>query len=335
LATLDHDGNTAIAITPFPHGFWVDDLVTISGAQGTDGALYNGLKRITDVPDSCTFNYMLTDSSGMPAVPGAPAVGAKFATYDRGGLVTSQRRLGSLICVQRDSQYFAQATPSTYQKHGLAVGDWVFIGHAGHWNRNDPDYPDSALYNDAFRVTAVISGSPEKFDYLLPGNPQMSSSDTDFVAGYFGRIHNTRHLIIENNVIELAIRPGIGDYSRPIGIPMYGNNLLEPSYSLGQVVIRSNVIRNVNDALAPFNRAIELGGCEEAIVERNILAVDRIPSFTHNTSGTVHTFNNLSQAGLLIESFSFDSPPLPATEFVRDALEDALMLAFLKGRRTE
>ena len=325
LASLDHVGNTAIATTESPHGLGKDERVIISGAGGADGSLYNGIGRIiTAVPARDKFEYT------MAGAPSGAAVGAAFGTYDFNGLVTNQHRLASLTRIQGDSGYFAQAT-SPDLKHGLAVGDWVLISHAGHWDKNHPDYPESSLYNGAFQVTAVIPGSPEKFEYKLPDDPGMDSSDANFVAGYFGRIWQTRHLTIENNVIELGIKPA--EFAHPCGLPLYGSHLLAPAYSLGDVVIRGNLIRNVHDTAAPFTRAVELFGCRRAIVERNIIGVDRTPAITHNSSGTVRTFNNLSPAGALIESTSIDSPiPIPATETVtkvRAELEEAMAAALL------
>ena len=121
-------------------------------------------------------------------------------------------------------------------------------------------------------------------------------------------------------------------YGWASGIPMYGADLFKPAYSFQQVLIQRNIIRNLNDASASATRAIEVAGAEKALVENNIIGVDRARSIEHQSNTkSLTTFNNTKPDGNLIKSLlqtSNDTAPEVITK-VRTELEDAIITSFL------
>lgn len=325
LASLGFIGTKAIATTDFPHGFVTNDRVTIVGASVP---LYNGLRIITDVPNPREFRYELGEQPSA-AASGTPGYFTHEIEIEGILTIVNQRRLESLTKFVSNGKYFARAKQATYVKNGLEVGHWVRITKAGH-----------AYYNGAKELTAVSDpaqatpSNPQTFEYALQGDPGIDSSNGDFSAGYFGRIWQTRRLVIENNEIDLSIRPLAGDYGHAAGIYYAGTNAFyPPAHSFLHFVIRANVFRNLNDSSAPTTRAMEVYGCQKPIIEHNIIGVDRSPAITHSQDGEVRTFNNLTPAGALVPSVAVDTPPTPVTEVsskVRAELEEAMVMRFME-----
>lgn len=338
LDSLGHVGTTAVATTSIRHGLGVGDRVTVSGATGSDATLYNGTWPITAVPDSKTFSY------GMNGTPAASASGAGYSTLVIGPpLVSGQKRLQSLdrivVGTPPNAQYFAKATiKSEYAwfKHGLLPGDAVAISFAGHWDK--VSVPESKRYNGNLVVTNAPAGSPPPGDttfyYQLPDDPVIDASNSNFAAGYFGRIWQAERLVIEKNVVEVGVRALNSDWGHASGIPVYGYRSFSPAYPIVEALVRDNVIRNVNDETSPSNRAIEMWACQWALAENNVTSLDRTTPIEHFQCGSTHTFNNTTVEGQLIISYSWDTPtPVPATDVVtkvRADLEDALLSWFLE-----
>jgi hypothetical protein len=343
LVSLFYDSPSAKAkaTTSFPHGFVVGDRVTVS-SSGDYAARYNGLRLISDVATPREFWYSM-DEAALPAVqPG-------YSTYEPPAapglpLVTSQKRLESLFYTYRNGKHIALAA-TTYDRHGFTVGEVVKVSFAG-----QNQYPNSGLFNGIFRITAVPG--QKTFECELSGNPGVDSSSADFAAGYFGKIWQTHSLVIENNVIELNIRTPNSDWGHPGGLRVYGTDQwisgMDPSkreYSIVRLVARGNIVRNVDDTPDPglHNRGIEVGGCERALIESNVVGVPRpTPSPYHlieyNRCGEIHTLNNQTPAGELLTAVSTDWPPLTTPNAfevvtkVRAELEDTMVSAFLKSR---
>jgi hypothetical protein len=171
------------------------------------------------------------------------------------------------------------------------------------------------------------------------GEAGVDSESEEFAAGYFGRIWQTGRLVIENNVIELAVR-SIAPYyewGHAGGVRMYGYFYFPPRYPLVEVIIRGNIIRNLNDGSAPANRAIEVAGCERVLVERNVVGTDRAHSLEHSVppgNEQIKTFNNTTPGGGLVKSYvqgSDDTAPEVVTQVVTE-LEDVMVSAFLKSQ---
>ena len=94
-----------------------------------------------------------------------------------------------------------------------------------------------------------------------------------------------------------------------------------------------NLIRNVNDGLAPDDRTMDLGGCESLLIQDNIVISDLTTPIRHNNLvGTVNTFHNLSSEGKLIRSTNvfapFDKAPEVVTQVQAD-LDDTILASFL------
>jgi len=359
LASLDknQDGTKAIAKTSFPHGLVVGDNVTIS-STGPDAARYNGTPQITDVPAPNEFWYDLTQGR-----PDGAAVQPGYCTVEPSpgpGLqpVTSQKRLESLFYIFRDGKKVVSAK-TTYAKHGFSVGDAVRVTKAGHFNATE--YPNSGVFNGVFEVTAVPNGKTFEYEldpltpdpgvdsenqdlavlgvkgiqYRQAGEAGVDSVSEEFAAGYFGRIWQTQSLVIENNIIELGRHPIDQSWSYAVGLRPYGTPF-SPQYSIVRLVVRGNVIRNVEDigGRGTQFRGIELSGCESALIENNIVDLPLPTPLEHRRCGQVDTFNNLTPAGGLLLSDSKDDPERPALEVVtkvRADLEDAMVSAFLKS----
>jgi hypothetical protein len=96
------------------------------------------------------------------------------------------------------------------------------------------------------------------------------------------------------------------------------------------------VIRNMDEIgdRGQNSKAIEMGGCECALLEHNIIDLPSTRPLEHNSCGELQTFNNLRPGGALVESFlqgSNENAP-EVTVKVRADLEDAMVSAFLKSQ---
>jgi len=91
---------------------------------------------------------------------------------------------------------------------------------------------------------------------------------------------------------------------------------------MGQVVVRGNVVRNLENAVdtTPNSYRIALDGCENAIVEGNIMNIDSFPPMRHqSTCGQVKYFNNQTPGGLLVQGYlSAFLPPKYVNELATD-----------------
>jgi len=177
--------------------------------------------------------------------------------------------------------------------------------------------------------------------YCQAGEAGVDSESEEFAAGYFGRIWQVRSLVIENNVIELgrhAFDSSSLAAAYAVGLRLYGTRFSpqSPQYSIVHLVARGNVIRNMDEIgdRGQNSKAIEMGGCECALLEHNIIDLPSARPLEHNSCGEdLHTFNNLTPAGALVESFlqgsSAKAPEV--TVKVRSDLEDVVVLSFLKS----
>jgi hypothetical protein len=221
----------------------------------------------------------------------------------------------------------------------------------------DPCQFDTTAVPDAKTFEYELTGDPgvdsenedlavlgaKGIGYCRAGDAGVDSESERFAAGHFGRIWQVRSLVIENNVIEL----GRHAFDSPslvaayaVGLRLYGTRFGPESsrqYSLVHLVARGNVIRNMDEIgdRGQNSKAIEMGGCECALLEQNIIDLPSGRPLEHNSCGEdLHTFNNLTPAGTLVESFlqgsSAKAPEV--TVKVRADLEDAMVSAFLKSQ---
>jgi hypothetical protein len=329
LDSLVHQGNTAIATTSLPHGFRVGDLVTISGVTGADASLYDGDWKITAVPSAKEFRYQMSDTPGADAPEGAG-----YATYEevvvpdgRTIAVSHQVRLTGFERVENSTRVFGRVI--ALFKHGLLVGDAVRVTKAGAFENGEfPPFELFHGYSGVFRVTKIVDEQTFEYEFTdAEGSPyDPGSPGDDFSAGYFGRLWQVRRLVIENNFIELPVRYYSG-YGPLTGIPIYGDRVFLPEYTVREVIIRGNVIRNSNDQMPSHNFALNVSGCGRLWIEGNIIG-SALPML-HGTIGSVKTFNNLRPNGQLVRSYAGSvSAPEVVTQ-VRADLEDAIVASFL------
>ena len=320
------DNTVAVATTSSPHGFRKSDRVTIAEASL---AIYNGTFVISDVPSATEFKYI-------PGVLTGPATGAGYFTFEAGPPpVTAQHRLVSLYRVQRGSRFFASAKIATELpygtfKHGLLIGDAVRVTFAGHFDASS--YPNSTIFNGPFRVTAVPDA--QTFEYELPSDPGTDSSDAQFAPGYFGRIWQVRRLVIEKNVMELNVQALTTDYGHHVGVAMFGTILFPPEPSLREMIIRGNVIRHVDDASAPSTRAIECGGCEQVLIDNNIISMDRATPIESNPNSPSYSFNNVRPDGTILRVFDGTAYSAPdVTTQIQNDLDDVIIVNSARKKR--
>lgn len=125
--------------------------------------------------------------------------------------------------------------------------------------------------------------------------------------GVFGNVENTSHfdlqkLIVEGNTIEL-----VEDESAApaIAIDLFDSDPQTPQYFYGQVIVRNNKIRFLNEDGDINPNATGLGiricGAEAAIVENNIVELADSEPLKNYRCGEVKYFNNTTPAGILIQ----------------------------------
>ena len=228
---------------------------------------------------------------------------------------------------------------------GSRASDIVNITNAG-------VYPNhSSILNGFFKITAVEAGSdPAWFEYEVTQNP--GSVTGDFAPGYYGRMWGLDWCLVEGNIIELNIRTmGPIGFNQPVAIFMYGGGVA-PNYRMHQLVIRDNLIRNIDNRSDPNKGTLGYGSfaesirmedaslAESALWQSNIVRLDRdetgplSASMTHRMFlGTeLKTFDNNSPDGKVILSRDRQTlaPAPELVEAIRMAVEDVIIAALLK-----
>lgn len=283
-ATLTQNGALATFTTAQAHGFLVGSVVTVSGALigGSSANPYNGTFQIAAVPTPTSFTYAMSSDPGADA-SGSPVCNGQTAV--------------SLVHTK------TLATFTTSSPHGLSFGQAVFIQGAtiivgGQPTTNNP-------YNGTFAVASVPT--PTSFTYVMSSDPQQNASGSPT----FATLWQVGLQIIENNVIDLVLNIIPSGYGYSTGILLgYGNFF--PTYVFGQVSIRRNVIRNVDNAsdASGWSVGIQLQSCENALLEDNIINLNTLvygqsPVVQFN-SGSVKYFNNQTPAGNLMQGYNAD-----------------------------
>lgn len=169
----------------------------------------------------------------------------------------------SLTYAFESGEYIATATNAGSISHGLLKGDGVYI---------DSTQPNTPQYHGYFTVIEIHNAYT--FKYRLPSNPNASSS------GQWRRLWRVRQIIIEKNVIELAL--AVSDFGPPTAIGFLNGKTIIPytptethtgePYLFNQVVVRGNVVRYVNNQLEPLahrSRGAVFNSVENLIIEKN------------------------------------------------------------------
>lgn len=303
LDQLRHEGATAIATCQNPHGFRVNDLVTIVDVTGDDADLYNGTFPIAPEGSATEFRY------SMPGTPeGDPTPPGKYLTRDVIHGIYSQRRLVSLTKSDQGPPYTATAKSwfngHYYDDHGLLPGDVVLISFAGPYDQSQGfTHPDSC--NGLFKVTALgPTDVKTEFQFVLIDEPA-GAWGTGFSPGYFGRMWQVRRLLVENNVFELPVRRmngAAGAYWGAVcGVSLYGGQP-DRQRRFPQVVVRGNVIRHY-DGLVDSGKntgAIDVWSGDDTLLEGNVVDLETDDPIYCRFSATVSTFRNSKPSGALI-----------------------------------
>src|SRR5262249_50494711 len=151
----------------------------------------------------------------------APEILTGDAAQSKYQTIESFRPLASLTKQPSGSKWMITGVMSAIassQEHGLEKGDVIHLTNAGKW-----DAIPNSNYNGNWTVDAVPDST--HFQFLLDTDPGLDSSSSEFASGYFGRLWQVKRVVVENNVIELAVRKGASGARRSIGIFMYGYNL--------------------------------------------------------------------------------------------------------------
>ena len=140
----------------------------------------------------------------------------------------------------------------------------------------------------------------------------MKNAPTDDADGSphpkFGALWQIGRLVIEHNVIELVL-PMVEDFEPPAGVrldrtPGTATAPISP-YVFKDVIVRANQIRHVDHASdstqGPESLALELVSCQRAIVEANVIELDRISPIEFRDCGAVKCFNNQAPSGALLQ----------------------------------
>jgi hypothetical protein len=200
--------------------------------------------------------------------------------------------------------------------HGLAKGDAVLIESA-----------QPPGFNGAWTIKSVPDD--RSFTYDLPEYPGQDSATGPFT---FQTLWQERHLVIENNVIEL--KAAIKWWGEPTGLYLVGGEFVSP-YVFRQLVVRENIIRHpvgvADPPGIPASRGIIVVSAENAIIENNVIDVEgQYPNYrpiVWRSIGKMRLFNNRTSDGQLLDGYNDVT-----SQWWRDAakdIEDSLVLALV------
>jgi hypothetical protein len=167
-----------------------------------------------------------------------------------------------------------------FTSHDFRPGDIVEIIHG------------ETGYNGRFLVKERTDEKTFKFAMSSP--PPSNTSE----SGYYAKRWQAKQLFIEHNLIELAPQAVSSGTPRGIYIETDGVSA-SPHYTFPKVVIRNNTISHVDRKRLPGDdsRGIELFSVQHALIENNIIDLDRDDPIIYNECLSVICFNNTSADG--------------------------------------
>lgn len=147
-----------VTLTATAHGYSVGDYVNVNGAGAAAATAlsYNGLHKITEVPDANTIKYIF--GSDTPAALTSGTVG------------------NAALTVASCSKTAGVVTITTAAAHNYVVGQTVRIAATG---------SDSALYNGVHVITSVPSSTTFTYTYGTDTDAAMATAGTQHAAFYF------------------------------------------------------------------------------------------------------------------------------------------------------
>lgn len=204
------------------------------------------------------------------------------------GIVWGQYVLDSLTYGLENGVYVATAE-TTFPEHGLVQGDGVYISGA-----------TGQAHNEYFNEYHTIDSVPDArtFKYALVGNPNPPSDSGSSPTGNFGRVWQVRHLVIENNVMEMAPTPT--PFWKSVGARLLSPTVTTPAYAFPELVIRNNVLRIVDGEADPSAIAFRLQNCKNAFVEKNVVDLALATPLRHYNCQRIQYFNNTDSTGFLL-----------------------------------
>ncbi len=183
----------------------------------------------------------------------------------------------------------------------------------------------NASLSNPFNGYVVITSVPDthSFTYAMTSDPG-GNGDIGTTPNFQAK-WQVRHLVIENNLMELGANIHPSGYGPPEGIRL-ASTTFGPVYTFIQTVIRNNVIRQVDDAAdtTPFPTGITFYGCLSVIVEGNTTST-YYPIIFDNRSLAVDCFNNATPSGVLIRGFNGSTQRY--TEELATNIEDTLCIS--------
>ena len=216
------------------------------------------------------------------------------------------------------------ATCDAGQAHGLTVGQFVFISntHIG----GNPSDPDASLYNGFHIVESIISDT--EFTYKMTTAPDADAdSSPDQNQPIFQPVGQIANLVFENNIFELGLSVFQGYWPQPTAIGT-GIDSLSPAaniaYAFRQLVLRENVIRQLDGQLDPYHFGITIRNSEKLVVEDNVIDVGG-SAVKFNKSVAPYFFNNHNSAGKILQGY--DEGQMQSHGELATGIEDALLLS--------
>ena len=220
------------------------------------------------------------------------------------GSDANQQPTRSGTSLNRGSTPYLTATFTTSAAHGLVLGQVLAV--AGAKIGGNPAPADT--YNGVFVVASVPN--PTQFTYQMKSAPSDNADASP--APKFGALWQVGRLVIENNIIELVLTiTTLIDLPTAVRLERIPSTPAAPvsPYALGQVVVRGNCIRHVDNTTdaSALPLGIQLFSCEAAVIEDNVIRLDGTNPIQFSGCGTVKFFNNQAPSGLLIQGFDVDN----------------------------
>jgi hypothetical protein len=245
LKSLTSSGTTAHAETYKAHGFVSGDVVSVRNLSSnppdpSDPDLnYYGSFDVTPHPTNPTlFDYEMSSApthSPPPASNHVPAYATAVSKPDDARRLLSSLTYSSSTLIAEAHIADSVATYGiAFTKHDLKPGDIVAINNASPGDFNG-------------RFTVIEAPDDKTFRFQLKSDPGSNSN-----SGYYGKVWQTKNLVIEKNVFELSPVDG----SAGVQIDSMGLNL-GPPYKYPQVIIRSCQSRLLTNGEHPAKSEIK------------------------------------------------------------------------------
>ncbi len=205
----------------------------------------------------------------------------------------------------------------TGQEHNLVVGQPVAIDKA--LVNASTDNP----FNGYYVVKSILSAN--SFTYEMAAEPSTDAATSP--APEFQPVAQIANWSIENNIIELALSVLQGYWFQPTAVVMdipIPDLQAKIPYAFRQVLVRRNVIRQVNGEQDVYHYGVTAHNTEKLLVENNVISVGG-GSVQFKKSVASHFFNNMNPAGRLQRAY--DQATMTNQSEISTMIEDATLLS--------